>query len=253
MFWGAAFFLTLAVWAIVIFCRNISPGRCLNELAHRMNFTGKIVDNFAFRTVIFTYLSLGMNILFALAMGIAGCFSASWWLITLSVYYIILCIAKFILLKDSRKLDKLSDQSGRIGSEWKAYRACGVLLLSMTLVLFGVVVLIMEQDSKFTYYGTLIFAVALWVFYNFTMAIIYIVRNRGKHTPIIVAIKMLKFATALVSMLSLQTAMFASFGGGTATQLKQWMNLATGSAVCIIIFGVGLYMVIRANKRLKEN
>lgn len=123
----------------------------------------------------------------------------------------------------------------------------------MTLVLFGVVVLIMKLDSKFTYHGTLIFAVAAWDFYNLTMAIIYMVRKRGKHTPIISAIKMLKFATALVSMLSLQTAMFASFGGGTETEMKRWMNLATGSVVCLMIFGIGLYMVIQANRNVKND
>lgn len=111
VFVAAALFLTLAVWAMIVFCKTTSPGRRVNELAHRVDFFGKLVDNYAFRTVAFTYLSLGMNILFALAKGVAGWFSTSWWLITLSVYYLILCVAKFVLLKDSRKLDKAAERT----------------------------------------------------------------------------------------------------------------------------------------------
>lgn len=249
----AAAFLALAVWAAAASCGGTAPLKRLKELARRMDFTCKMVDSFSYRTVAFTYLSLGMNVLFAAAKGVTGWFSASWWLITLSVYYIILCLARFLLLKESRRLDKNAGSIERAAAEWKTYRVCGALLLSMTLVLFGIVILIMRIDSKFTYYGILIFAVAAWDFFNLAVAIVYMARHKGKHTPIISAIKMLKLATALVSMLSLQTAMFASFGSTADIGMQRWMNLATGSAVCLMIFGMGLYMVLHANKRLKEN
>lgn len=151
-----------------------------------------------------------MNILLALAKGAAGWLTTSWWLISLSAYYLILCILKFLLLQNSRQLTKLKNQSQRVQKEWKAYRICGLLFLVMTLVLLGVVILIVSEGNQFTYGKTLIFVVALYDFTCLISSIISIFRVRKQHTPTIVAIKMIGFATALVSMLSLQTAMFAS-------------------------------------------
>lgn len=58
----AAIFLSLAVWAIILFCKKAPPGKRLKELAHRLDFTGQSVDNCSFRTVTFTYASLALNV-----------------------------------------------------------------------------------------------------------------------------------------------------------------------------------------------
>lgn len=247
----AAVSLSLAVWAVVRSCRKASPVQRAKALAHRYALTGRMVDDFSFRTVTFTYASFGGNVVFSLAKGVAGWFSGSWWLISFSTYYLLLCISKFLLLRDSRKLDKLQDQSRREQLEWQAYRVCGVLLMVMTIALFGIVVLIVTRDSKFVYYGVLIFVVALYDFYCLTAAIIYMVRNRRRHSPMIVAIKTIQLATTLVSMLSLQTAMFASFGGESDGAFKSLMNLCTGGAVCVILLTMGIVMVVKATKEIK--
>ena len=59
-------------------------------------------------------------------------------------------------------------------------------------------------------------------------------------------IKYIGFATFLVSMLSLQTAMFASFGHEMPLE-----NLITGTSVCEILIVLGCTMIKVANKKLK--
>lgn len=247
----AALFLSLAVWAVVLFCRHSSPCRHFAALTHRNVLTARIVNDFSFRTVLFTYASFALNLLLALAKGVAGWVSASWWFVSLSAYYLILCLSKLLLLRGSRKLDKLNIQSLREQKEWKAYCICGILFLVMTLVLFGVVVLIVTEGNQFTYDGTLIFVVALYDFYCLTASIIYMIRTRRQHTPVIVAIKIIGFATALVSMLSLQTAMFASFGTDSDTAFKGLMNLISGTTVCVLLLSLGLIMIIQSTKKIK--
>lgn len=247
---GAALALAMAVWSVVLFCKSGSPKKRFAELARRGRITGKLLDDYSFRTVTFAYGSLALNVIMTLAKGASGWISGSWWPITFSAYYMILCIARFVLIKSSRKLARLENADEREKQEWKAYRVCGGLLLTMTVVLFGVVVLIVKDGNRFTYYGFLIFAVALWDFYCLTTAIIYMIRNRKRHSPIIVAIKTIGFASALVSILSLQTAMFASFGGGYAFQ--NMMNLVTGSAVSLTLLATGLIMLIKSTKKLRQ-
>lgn len=248
----AAIFLSLAVWAMVFFFRHLSLRHRFVALIYQNVLTARIVNNFSFRTVLFTYASFAVNILFALAKGVAGWVSTSWWLISLSAYYLILCISKLLLLRGKRKLDKLENQSLREQKEWKAYRICGVLFLVMTLVLFGVVVLIVSEGNQFTYDETLIFAVAMYDFYCLTASILYMIRTRKQHTPVIIAIKTIGFASALVSMLSLQTAMFASFGLDSDIAFKGLMNLISGSSICVLLFFLGLTMIIQSTKKIKK-
>lgn len=61
---------------------------------------------------------------------------------------------------------------------------------------------------------------------------------------------MLSLATALVSMLSLQTAMFASFGGGAT--FRRRMNAATSAGVCLLILFMAAAIVARAGRGVRS-
>ena len=78
------------------------------------------------------------------------------------------------------------------------------------------------------------------------------VRTRKKHSPVVVAIKSVSFAASLVSMLSLQTAMFVSYGEKNGSAMQNMMNLITGSAVCLLLLALGLIMTARSGAKLAE-
>ena len=60
-------------------------------------------------------------------------------------------------------------------------------------------------------------------------------------------------AAALVSMLSLETAMLTQFGDANdAPYFKQAMNAATGGAVCVIILGMAVFMTLQSTRQLKK-
>ena len=83
------------------------------------------------------------------------------------------------------------------------------------------------------------------------MAIINAVRYRKYQSPVMSAAKAVNLAAALVSMLSLETAMLAQFDNGS-TAFRQIMLGATGGAVCAIIVGMGSFMIIRSTRKMKR-
>ena len=136
-------------------------------------------------------------------------------------------------------------------SELKRYRLCGAILIMMNLALAGVVILVLYQNRGFHYAGSLIYVMALYTFYTTIMAIINVVRYRKYQSPVMSAAKAVNLAAALVSMLSLETAMLAQFDNGS-TAFRQIMLGATGGAVCAIIVGMGSFMIIRSTRKMKR-
>ena len=249
---GAAVSLALAAWAIVLTVRDTSLKERLHSAAQKTRFTSKLMTDYSFRTVTVTYGTLAMDILLAFMKAAAGWYFASAWLMVLAGYYAVLCFARFLLLHSNHKLRVLVDENDRRRHELRTYRLSGVLLVAMTAVLQGMVVLIVREGQGFIYHGTLIYAVALYDFYCLTRAVVYMVRARKMYSPVIVSIKTFSFASALIAMLSLQTAMFASFGSNLAPGIRRLMNALTGTVVCLTLCIMGVSMVVHANRRLRR-
>lgn len=248
----AALFLAGAVWVMVSLFRQNIWGK-FRDAAHRISFTGRLYDDYGFRTLFAGHLSLLVNIFFALTKAAAGWYFSSAWLSALAFYYLILCLTKALVLRRGRQKIPGETEAQKLRREWRTYRMCGVLLMLLTLALQGVIILIVKRGNAFLYWGTLIFAVAAYDFYCLISNIVFMVRTRRKHTPLVVALKSISFATSLVSMLTLQTAMFASFSDGINAFWQKLMNLMTGTAVCVILILWGALMVRRAQKELRGN
>ena len=253
LLYAAAFIsLCLVVWAFVRLMKSIDPKRRVSDKLHQSALTARLADDHAYRIRMTGYASLVLNVLLALSKAVAGWYSSSDWLIVLAAYYAVLCLTRFWVLERTRRADAEADERVRLRKEWQTFRICGLLLIVLTAVLQGVVIKIVKDDSAFSYQGTLIFVAAMYDFYCLISAIVYMVKTRGKHTPATVAVKAISLATSLVAMLSLQTAMFASFGaqGGTDRTGRQLMNTVTGSAVCVLLLATGIIMVVQSAKKL---
>lgn len=65
-------------------------------------------------------------------------------------------------------------------------------------------------------------------------------------------IKPIDFAAALVSMLSLETAMFSQFGQETSPEMHRIMILTTGICIAIIVVMMAMYIIVRNTKEIKQ-
>lgn len=241
----------LSAYSLVIVCARIirMPKDGFREALHRNQHVHRYLTDVLFKTHVSLYLSLGLNLLFAALKLFYGAYYRSVWFGTLGVYYIMLAMMRFLLLRHVRR--------NRIGkelvSELRQYRLCGMILMLMNVALLGVVILAVLDNETFYYEGYLIYVVAMYAFYNIFSAVSDIVKYRKYSSPILSASKAIKLAAALVSILALETAMLAQFGQKDNLLFQQRMTGITGSGVCLIVLVIAVFMIVRPAKQLRHS
>lgn len=230
-------------YALVIGCIFVwKKGQAVRKFLYDHALSSRYLTDLMFRTKLGLYPSLGLHGLYAAFHVVIGVYDRSPWFGALGVYYFVLSLTKFLLLRH------LGTDSLQLSL--KKYCFCGYLVLVMSLAMTLVVWQMINGHDGRQYPGYLIYVVALYAFYAFGNAIRNIIKCKKLCNPILSAAKMISFATAMVSMLSLQAAMFQSFGG--TLFLRRTMNFLTGSAVCMFLFGMSLYMMIHGNWQLRK-
>ena len=111
--------------------------------------------------------------------------------------------------------------------------------------------MILYQNKSFEYNGILIYAMAAYTFYITIRSVINVIKYRNNPSPILKTRKVINLSAALVSMLALETAMFAQFGADMLPEHK-WIFVAlTGAGVSIIVVTLSLSMILRSTKEIK--
>jgi len=243
----AVSFYTLTV--ICIFCSKVLPKR-YRSVRHKI-YTNPIGNRYmtdaAFKTHVWLYISLGINLLFVAVNLIPGFLFGSLWFITLAFYYIILAVMRFLLVRFANE----NGLGKKRSLELRRARLCSIILLTLNLALSGVVVLVILKNEGFEYPGFLIYAVAMYTFYITIGSIIDMVKYRKYKSPVMSTAKAIDFTAALVSMLALEIAMLTQFGVESSEQFKMIMIAATGAAVSITVTVVSLYLAIRTTQEIK--
>lgn len=202
-----------------------------------------------FRDETSLYPGLIINLLYAGIKLFSGIHYRSIWFGTLSVYYILLAVMRFFLLHHVRT--KGIGQENQI-EELKKCRLCGIILMGLNWALAGIIILVVRKNSGFTYPGMLIYIMAMYTFYAVITAVINVIKFRKYGSPVMSAAKVINLTAALVSMLSLETAMLTQFGAGRDIAFRQRMSAITGTGVCMIVLGMAVYMMIRTTIQMKK-
>ena len=92
---------------------------------------------------------------------------------------------------------------------------------------------------------------ALYTFYTTIMAVIHLVKYRKMGSPVLSAAKAINLATAMVSMLALETAMLTEFDTN-GPEFRRIVTGTTGAAVCIFVVAMAAFMMISSTKKLKK-
>lgn len=245
----AVAFYTLS--AVTVFCVLVLPKRyghykekaLANPLIHRY------VTDAAFRTRSGMYSSFYVNLLYVCIHLLSWYINRSWWFVVLAVYHLILAFLWALLALYVRKQPLGSD----LRREWKRSRLCAFLLLSINLSLSGAVLMILYQSKGFDYPGILIYVMALFTFYSLICAIIDIIKYRAFTSPVMSAAKAVSLSAALVSLLNLETAMFAQFGAEMAPEDQRLFIILTGAGVSIIVVALSVLLIVKANKQIRRN
>ena len=130
--------------------------------------------------------------------------------------------------------------------------AAGILLLALNFALTGVILLTIAQDTARRYSEIVVISIATYTFYKIIMAVVNMVKVRKTQSPVLITIRNIGVADALVSVLTLQATMLASFQGKGGLDANR-MNAITGMVVCVLILALGVSMIHYAFKNQKDN
>lgn len=241
----AALSLGYSVYTIVLYFPKIKTA-CQAKM-RSYPLIAKLLDDFSMRTLVFAFGSLIISILYSLYNGVIAIIYSSGWYGSLAMYYIFLVLLRGgIGLYHGKHRNK--ERSEIV--ELKKYRTCGILLIATIWALLAAIIQMVVQNKGFAYLDLLIYVAAAYTFTKITLGILNVFKARKKQSGYTVqALRNVSLADAAVSLLTLQTAMFHAFAQpSTMTQLA---NALTGSAVCLTVMAVGIYMIIKANKELK--
>ena len=186
------------------------------------------------RTLKFALGSLVFNISFATYHLVLGLVTSSWWLLTLGSYYLVLSVVRFVVLQTKLKERFITKFTG-----WM------LILLSIPLV--GIVILSVVRDRGYEHHMIVMIAMAAYAFTKITLATIKLIKARRSTSATLITLRNISFADAFVSIFALQRSMLVSFEGMTEAEIVI-MNATLGSAVCVIVFLLGLNLV--RNKKI---
>lgn len=181
--------------------------------------------------------SLLFNMAYSAYHGILGITTHSWWFFTLGIYYAILSIVRFAVLRHR-------------GKKHFIVPFTGIMLMMLSLSLVGTVILSFVKDRGTEFPLVVMLAIAVYAFTKITLATIKWIKARKSQSVKLITLRNISFADAFVSIFSLQRSMLVSFEGMSEIEIRI-MDVATGSAVCIIVFLLGLNLLQR-NRRIQR-
>ena len=187
------------------------------------------------RTLKLTLASLSFNIEFATYHIVMGLLTSSWWLLTLGSYYLVLSIVRFVVLRSKSKERFIAKFTG-----W--------MLIILSIPLAGTVMLSVVRDRGHELHMIVMIAMAAFAFTKITLATIKLIKARRSTSATLITLRNISFADAFVSIFALQRSMLVSFEGMTEVEIVI-MNATLGSAVCVIVFLLGMNL-LRSKKLL---
>ena len=241
-------FYTLSV--VTVFCAMVLPKqyRQVRQKILDNPLGNRYMTDSIFRTKISLNLSLGINLLYVGINVLSWYLYQSWWFVCLAIYYVILSVMRFLLVRYVR----LNDIGANRYGELKRSLACSYIMLLLNFFLSGAVLMVVYQNRGYEYHGVMIYVMAMYTFYTATHAIINLIKYRKFESPVMATAKVISMAAALVSMLNLETAMFAEFGGEMAKENQQLMIMLTGAGISITVIVMAVYMIVRCTKETKK-
>lgn len=213
-----------------------------NERAARLR------DDVDLRAMASLYLSLVLNVGYAVFKCVSGAVYHSSWLWAVGVYYLVIGSIRFLLLRDARTSRSL-DPEERKERELKAYRRTGYLLILLDDIIFGMTIQMVLRGQSDEYSGVFIYVSAAYTFYYFGLAVVNMIRFRRRGSPLLSAAKNITFVSAVRSMFVLQTALLTAFSNGD-DYFRRVMSAVSGAVVCVSVVYTAASMILRANREL---
>lgn len=239
----AAVSLTVSCFYIIGDMKHLSQNIIKPSIAAN-SFTNRVTTDYRYRTILLSLPGFGLNVIFALFNGVIGIVSSSAWHGSMAAYFLIIGLMRSAVIQYVKE-----KPTNTMNRELKVYKRCGYLFIFMSVALGGAVILMVFEGNGKDYPGLFIYAAAAYTFWKITLSVINLIKARKSKSPLLMTIRNIGLMDSLVSLLSLQTAMFAQFG--EETLFISAMNAATGCVVCFLVIAMGIIMICNTQKLKK--
>lgn len=209
-------------------------------------FGARYVNDQLFRSSVSIYQGMTVNFLYMLFRFMTAAWYASVWFFSMAVYYMVLCIMRAYLAFGYRRA-----QEKGTAYELRCYRRTAGMLFILNIPMGGMIVLMVQTNSGFSYPGYLIYLSALYTLYMMALSVANLVKFGKIGSPILSAAKVLNFVSAMMSVIGLQTAMIARFSSN-GEGYRNMMNAMTGGTVFFIVMVTVAVMMVQSSKIKKE-
>ena len=249
IYFMSAYSLAVLIAATPKIIKRIKTAIANNRTIHRVSSSAigsRYLSDLKFRGRFSIYQGMIFNFLYARFRTIAGIRYMSVWFISIAVYYLVLGLmrAYLIFCFHRREIYGLS-------YEYLCCRRTAWLLLLLNIPMGGMILLMIQTNSSFSYPGYVIYLSALYTFYTMFTSVSNLVRYRRLGSPILSAAKVLNLVSAIMSVLGLQTAMISRFSTN-GEEYRKLMNSITGVFVYGIVIIIAVYMILYAERNRKK-
>ena len=241
-------FYTLTVICIV--CWKVLPGyyKSVKSKMHENQYIDRYMTDAVFKSNVGLYRSLAINLIYIVVNAVSGYIYQTYWFVIFAVYYAIIAMMRFLLV---RYVIKNPIGCNHLG-ELKSARLCACILMTVNLALSAAVLMMVFWNRGFQYQGFLIYVIAMYTFYITAIAVTDMIRYRKYKSPILSITKVIKMARASFSLLFLDTAMFAQFGADTSMEVKRLMIILTGAGISVAVVTMAIYMIVQTTREIKQ-
>ncbi len=238
----------LAAYTLTVWCLKLPQlVRFFRRVKRDNPYAQKWFGDVHFRTGLTLLGSFLWNTVYALFQLWLGVTHMTFWYYSLCGYYLCLAVMRLSLslhIKKHMVREKMYE-------EWKRYRTCGWVFLTINLTLTVMIFFMIYWGRSFEHDQITTIALAAYTFTAFTVAIVNLIRYRKYESPIYSASKAISLAAACVSMITLTSAMLTTFGGAEIETFRRWILALLGGAVAVCITTMAIYMIRHSTRKMK--
>ena len=256
---AAAVLLAYAIYALVRFVPRATAA--VSSFVKKYPLLGKWMGTYEARTLLFAACSFVINVGYVVLNIVMAALMSSIWYAALAAYYFALGALRYAVLFGTRKAKKNAQtERGLAAEKLRIYRNCRIALLIIEGVfMFAVAQFVLSGGGSIaelaaqnmrTYMMITMISSAAFTFYKMTLSIVNLVKVHKMTDPELWALRNINLAAALVSLLALQTTM-TLFLSQPLTREMSVFNGIVGLVVVLIVAGLGIVMIVRANKKKK--
>ena len=140
------------------------------------------------------------NLIYSVWGFFTGVFYRSAWMLSVAVYYILLCLLKFFMIRaDLRFRESDKGAKARLRA-FESYKRCGYLLGLLSITMVGIVIFIISRDESAKYSGVVFWIMGGYTAIRLGVSFYNLFRLKNIDDPLLSASKSLGISVTLMSV-----------------------------------------------------